>query len=186
MKIFKLFFSAWALMLCLNVNAQNFEVKINPLGVLFNSPDLSAEYIVNDDIGVQLTLGLEYGDFALGLSDLTKSGYALRLMGKYYFNPDDGADRFYAGVYLGPRSRSINDDINDGFDQGFRQSAFTAGLAIGYKWVGKKGILFEVAIGGGRAFGETITFDDDNFETEVDGFGVDVIGMLAVGYRFGM
>ena len=186
MKIIKSLFAAFALLICLNVNAQNFEVKINPLGILFNSPDISAEYLVNDDIGIQATLGLEYGNGTLGIVDLDKSGFKFRVMGKYYFGPDDGCDKFYAGIYLGPRSVKWTDNTNSGFDNGYKVSAFTAGLAIGFKWVGQKGILFEIATGAGRAFNEKITYNDETNTQSVDGLGLDFIGMLAVGYRFGM
>ncbi|MFK8006096.1 MAG: DUF3575 domain-containing protein [Saprospiraceae bacterium] len=159
------------------------ELKINPIGLLFNSPDLSAEYIVNEDIGVEFGLGLEYGTQAL--TDYDRSGFNVFVAGKYYFSPDDGADKFYAGAYLRPRSRKITDNDDDGFDFGYKQSAFAAGVLIGYKWVGARGILFELALGGGRAFGDKFTWNDGDNSGEADGFGVDFLGRLAVGYRFG-
>ena len=41
------------------------EVKLNPIGTLFGSPDLSGEYIVNENFGTELTLGLEMGTYGL-------------------------------------------------------------------------------------------------------------------------
>lgn len=167
-----------------NTTVAQIELKINPIGLLFNSPDLSAEYIVNEDIGLEFGLGFEYG--TQNLTDLKKSGFNVFLAGKYYFSPDDGADKFYAGAYLRPRTRKFTDDDNDGFDFGYKQSAFAAGILVGYKWVGARGILFELGFGAGRAFGDKITYNDSNNNSEeVDGFGVDILGRLAVGYRFG-
>jgi len=167
------------------------DVSINPLGLLFSNPDLSAEYIVNENIGVELTLGAVYGKTAaLGLGEefrLSKSGYKVRLSGKYYFKPNNGGDRFYAGVYLGPRStKQTGDSAVWGEDYGYKVSAFTAGVNLGFKWVGDNGIVFEIGGGAGRAFGNKIEFiDPDGSNPVVEGFGIDGFGKLSVGYRLG-
>lgn len=169
-----------------STSSAQIELKINPIGLLFNSPDLSAEYIVNEDIGVEFGIGLEYGETNGVLTEgLKKSGFSVFVAGKYYFSPDDGADKFYAGAYLRPRTRKFTDNDDDGFDFGYKQSAFAAGILAGYKWVGARGILFEIGIGAGRAFGDKITYNDENNNFETDGFGIDFLGRLAVGYRFG-
>lgn len=180
-KLILLAFFAFAIS---NTSIAQIELKINPIGLLFNSPDVSAEYIVNEDIGVEFGLGLEYGKQAI--TDYKRSGFNVFVAGKYYFSPDDGADKFYAGAYLRPRSRKFTDDDGDGFDFGYKQSAFAVGVIVGYKWVGARGILFELGFGAGRAFGEKFSYNDSsNNNFEVDGFGIDILGRLAVGYRFG-
>ncbi len=168
------------------------ELKINPLGILFSSPDLAAEYLVNDNLGVELSLGLVYGNtLGSGLIDdsfkIKKSGYRVRLSGKYYFSPEDGCDKFYAGMYLGPRSTKFSGDSTVwGYDPGYKLSGFAIGLLVGYKWVADSGLVFEIGAGGGRALGEKFTFNDGSLdESGFDGFGVDFVGTLAVGYRFG-
>jgi len=169
-----------------NITTAQVELKINPLGLLFNSPDIVAEYLVNEDIGVELGIGLVYGSYAAGLTDdLSRSGFSLLVAGKYYFNPDDGCDKFYAGAYLRPRTVSFNDDDGDGFDSGFKQSAFGVGLITGYKWVGARGITFELGLGIGRAFGAKNTYNDNNNNIDFPSIGIDGFGRLAVGYRFG-
>ncbi len=179
---------AFAMLFSVSLSAQ-VDVKINPIGALFNSPDVSAEYNINEDIGVELTVGLEYGNVGLisGIEEVEykKSGYKVRLSGKYYFGPEDGCDKFYAGLYLGPRSFSVNDDDGDAFDVGYKQSAFTAGLLGGFKWVSSRNIIFEIGIGAGRAFNEKIVLNDDTNTVTIPTLGLDFIGTLAVGYRFG-
>lgn len=167
------------------------DLKINPLGVLFSSPDLAAEYVINENFGVELSVGLEYGNVAgTGLLgdefELSKSGYKIRLSGRYYFRPVNGADRFYAGLYTGPRSNTVtgNSDLL-GYDPGYKRSAFTAGILVGYKWVADNGLIFELGVGGGRAFASKIELNDSENTTEVNGFGGDFVGTLAVGYRLG-
>ena len=167
-------------------NAQ-IELKVNPVGLLYNRPDVSAEYLVNEDVGVEATIGLLYGKNALKQK---QSGFRLTISGKYYFSPDDGGDKFYAGLYLGPRTRKIeNFSVFSGIDldYGYKISAFAAGLLVGYKWVGARGIIFETTVGAGRAFGEKVTWNDPDYDDGIfDGFGVDGIIRVVVGYRLGM
>jgi len=87
---------------CTTLSAQ-VDVNINPIGALFGSPDVSGEFVVSENFGVQATLGLDIGKVTgsgiLGDEfEQKKSGYQFRVMGKYYFSPEEGADGFYAGL----------------------------------------------------------------------------------------
>lgn len=161
------------------------DLKINPIGLLFNSPDVVAEYGLSSDFGAELGVGLNYGDATLGLGNLKKSGYNVLAAGKYYFGPNDGIDKFFAGVYLKQRSIKFTDNDEDGFDFGYKQSAFAGGLLTGYKWVSGRGIVLEFAAGLGRAFNDKITWNDEDNESSVDGIGIDGVWRVAVGYRIG-
>lgn len=170
-----------------NPTIAQIELKINPIGALFNNPDIVGEYLVNEDIGIEVGLGFVYGSSAIDLGeDLKRSGFSFLVAGKYYFSPDDGCDKFYAGAYLRPRTLSFKDnDADDNFDFGYKQSAVGVGLMAGYKWVGARGILFEIGFGLGRAFGEKTTLNDETNFYDVPSLGIDGFGRLAVGYRFG-
>jgi len=164
------------------------DLKINPLGLLFGSPDLAGEYLVSEDLGVELSAGVLFGKVLT--SDLNKSGYTIRLSGKYYFNPEDGCDKFYAGIYLGPRSRKTTGDLVDlgtggSYEPGAKISAFAGGISAGYKWVSDSGVVFELGAGLGRAFGDKITYNDSNNPESINGLGIDGFGILSVGYRIG-
>lgn len=163
------------------------ELKINPVGALFNNPDIVGEYLVNEDIGIEVGLGFVYGSSAIDFGeDLKRSGFSFLVAGKYYFSPDDGCDKFYAGAYLRPRTLTYKDnDTSDNFDYGYKQSAFGVGLMTGYKWVGARGIIFEIGFGLGRAFGAKNTYNDNSNTYEIPSLGIDGFGRLAVGYRFG-
>ena len=134
-------------------------------------------------------IGADYGTI-VGTSvfgdenELRKSGFRVRAVGKYFFGPEDGADRWYAGLYAGPRSRTVSGNDDSVFDAGWKQSAFTAGLTGGFKWVGKSGIVFELGAGIGRAFADKFTFNDSTNTVTQNGFGVDGFGKAAIGYRF--
>jgi len=185
----KQFFIVLLVAACSSLSAQ-VDVSINPIGALFGSPDASGELVLSENFGVQASFGVELGKVtgtALLGDDFAqkKSGYNVRLMAKYYFSPDEGADGFYAGLYTGPRSRKVTSENSDfGFGD-YKLSAFTAGLAVGRKWVSSGGITFEAGIGAGRAFGEKFEWSDESGVGEVATFGLDIIGTLSVGYRFG-
>jgi hypothetical protein len=170
-------------------NAQQIEVKINPIGALFGSPDVSAEYLVNETFGAELTLSAEMGKYSSVTigdteSEIRKSGFGVMGAGKYYFSPDDGCDKFYAGLYLRQKSYKVYDKLNDDYNE-FKRSIFAGGLMIGYKWVGETGFVFEGGFGGGKAFVEKNEWLNDYEGGDVDiKLGVDLIGKLAIGYRF--
>ena len=165
------------------------EVKLNPIGTLFGSPDLSGEYIVNDNFGAELTLGLEMGTYGMITVDgdgydPKKSGFNVMASGKYYFSPDDGCDGMYAGLYLRDKSFKV-DDKNSDYSYGYKRNSFSGGMLVGYKWVADSGLVFEIGAGGGRTFSDKIEWlDEDGSELEDFSIRIDVIGKLAIGYRF--
>jgi len=171
------------------VQAQQVEAKINPLGALFGSPEISAEYIVSDNFGVELGASFAFGRASfVSVDDTfepTKSGFGLKLAGKYYFSPEDGADKWYGDIYLRQESITIEDKNNQGY-QGFKRSIFAGGIEFGYKWAFDSGLLLELAGGGGRAFSEKNEWIDANNNSEDYGikFGFDITGKFAIGYRF--
>lgn len=115
------------------------EVKLSPLPLLFGGVFASVEQGVSPLIGIDADLAFVDGYTAFNLS------------GKYYFNPEKGIDKFHIGAFIG---------IND--------SAPGVGFLLGYKWISRNNIIFELGLGLGR------TFDD----------GVLGYGKLHIGYRF--
>jgi len=176
-----------SLLIVVGMNAQTAEVRINPIGALFGNIDLSGEYFVSESFGAELTLqALIGGGPSDDIFDTRRSGFGVMGMGKYYFSPDDVCDKFYAGIYLRQRSWEITaEDVDGSQFAGFNRSVFAGGFALGYKWAGSEGIVFELALGGGRAFSESNEWtDEDNQGVEFPTLGVDFISRLAIGYRF--
>lgn len=171
----------------LGVTNAQVELKVNPLRILlFNSSDLVGEYIVNDNFGVELGVGALYGEYGEIVDlDFKRSGFRVFAAGKYYFMPEDGGDNFYAGIYLRPRKVTYEDidDSND-LDYGFQQSAFGVGLMTGYKWVGARGITFELGGGLGRGVGKKNIYNDDENTIRLPSLKFDGFLRLSVGYRF--
>ena len=166
---------------------ETIELKVNPIGALFGNVNLSGEYLVSDNFGAELTASVLFGKYGAGEVEgiePNKSGFGVMGMGKYYFSPDKGCDKFFAAVYL--RQRSFKVEAESGEDYAaFERDIFAGGFAIGYKWVGEQRIALEIAFGGGRAFSEKNEWTDDENQGEAfPDLGVDFISRIAVGYRF--
>lgn len=102
-----------------------FEIKSNPIALLFEAFPISMEYSNLNDWGTQIDiLAFEEGGW----------GY---LTGKYYLSPKYGADRFHVGAFAG------------GFFQE-KDANLGIGFMVGYKAVSKSRIVFEVGGGIGR------------------------------------
>lgn len=100
-----------------------FEVKINPVLGLFEVLSVAVEHNASDNFGVELDV-LFGEDLAVGY-----------LLGKYYFSPKLGCDKFYGNAMIIAG-----------------EGAGGLGFGIGYKLVSVKGILFDFSAGVGRDF----------------------------------
>ena len=184
----KIILSAFALIVFGFAGAQKkFEAKINPLGALFGTPEVSGEYIVNDNFGVELSLGIAFGKVVgasvNGAEKPTQSGFSSKLSGKYYFNPDEGCDGWYGGLYLRQEALTISyDAVYKNSD--YKSSVIAGGVEIGKKWLFDSGILIDLGFGVGRPFTETRTFTNNNNDFGTFELGVDFTGKFAIGYRF--
>lgn len=141
---------------CLNIqsNAQ-IEFKLNPPAALFGLFQIGFELPKSKD------WGLEAEFLFFSVNENVVGG--LFVHGKYYFNPDLGADKIYAGVIIGGIA---GDNLYD--DKKEQYALF--GLEMGYKWFGKRNVLLEV--GGGV---NKIAYDD---------IGIIPYARLMLGYRF--
>jgi hypothetical protein len=162
------------------------EVKINPLGLLFSSPDLSAEFGVNESVGIEPYVGLSFLSLTVGNDGYTSNGYGLGVNSKYYFTPEKGIDKFYGGVYVrGGGSKFTGKGTNSG--NSFSSSYFALGLSLGYKWVSKQNIVFDLGLGLGR---KLLNKYSDPSSTNIDVSGIPILNIdgffrFGVGYRFG-
>lgn len=170
-------------------NAQVIDVTVNPIPLLFGNVNVGAEYVVNDNIGVELTIGIASGkdEVETGDAEAKYFGMPVAIFGKYYFGPDDGADRFYADIWLKYVNRKYEYSGTDAdLYAGYTSTRFGVGFGIGYKLVADNGLVFDVGFGGGRAI-----VDDTEFETSAgeqtafDLPGIMTTGKIGIGYRFG-
>ncbi len=118
---------------CFKIANAQFEIKSNPVAILFNVVPVSVEYLINESWGVELD------------AFVTPGGGALYFSGKHYFNPSVGADGFNLGTFVG----GVGGDGDSGFGLGF---------FVGHKTVSTKNVLMELAVGLGRDFTDEIGF----------------------------
>lgn len=168
------------------------EVKLTPIGVIFNQPKLSIEYIIAEDIGIQGTAGVYYGKipFFTDLKHVEQSGYLFQLSGKYYFkNTEKKADRFYIGLYGGAQSREFKGSVLTSNNRGnndedkSKLSSLPVGFMAGFKWLGERGLLLDVSMGFGRMLNSQMQYNNEKHidDTEIN---IDAFTKIELGYRF--
>ncbi|HMG15247.1 MAG TPA: DUF3575 domain-containing protein [Saprospiraceae bacterium] len=180
-KLFLLFFIAFA---SLSAKAQ-IDLSVNPVSLLYSNFDFAAEYRVSPDFGLELSPGLSFNKYGLSGNDWESTGFGARLIGKYYFSPDKGCDKFNIGPYIKYGSSSLK--YNDGSTEHTASNTrFAIGFYTGYKWVSRRNIVFEIGLGVGKALSNTYKSDDETVDTNgFDVFNIDATFKFAVGYRFG-
>ena len=183
----KLFFAVVIAAFTMTSAFGQIEAKINPLGAVFGRPDISGEYIISDVFGVEAGVSFAFGKApgaTIGDLEAKQSGLGFKVSGKYYFSPDEGADGWYGGLYLRQESLNITYDTADNSSD-YTSSIFAGGVEFGKKWVFDSGFLVEAGFGIGRPFTEKREFSNSNSDYGTDfEIGIDVIGKLAIGYRF--
>jgi hypothetical protein len=158
------------------------DVTVNPIGLLFGDLSVGADFILSDEFSLEGTIG-----FGGGNDDFTSlkwSNIPITAVGKYYFNPQDGADKFYASAFLRFVGRSYRADGDTDYAE-YSQTRVGLGVGIGYKAVSRSGVVFDIGFGVGRAFIDNTKFESNGEELQVDWPDIMFTGKLGVGYRFG-
>lgn len=155
------------------------DATINPIGILWGNLSLGADFGLSEDISVEGMVGFGSGNEI----DANYSAFNLTANGKYYFNPREGADRFYAFAFMRYVTRSY--DYDDNFFSNYSQNRIGLGLGAGSKIVSKKNFVFDIHLGAGRALVNNTTFKDSSGNQETfDWPDLMFAGKLALGYRF--
>ena len=159
------------------------ELKINPIGALFSNPDLSAEFGVADNIGIEPYIGASWYKIAVDNNDYKSKGFGYGVNGKYYFSPEKGIDKFYAGLYLRGGSSNFKSDSSNA---NFTRNRLSLGLSLGYKWVSRNNVVFEIGAGVGRKLFSKYSNESGTVDiSKIPLLNLDGYFKFAVGYRFG-
>lgn len=168
----------------INQSKAQVDVTLNPIGLLFGDLNAGVDFVLSENFSVEGTIGIGTGDDDFG--DAKYFALPITVFGKYYFNPDKGADKFYADAFLRFVTRSVTYDDNSTFFSDYSQTRVGIGFGIGYKIVSKGGLVFDIGFGAGRAFINNTKFEDSNGNEEtLDWPEIMFAGKLGVGYRFG-
>lgn len=177
-------------LLCFQKVQAQVDVTAQPLGLLFGIYNFSGDFYVSDNFSVEAVLGFTSRSGTVTDSDTGEdadvdyTSVPVMAMGKYYFNPRNGADRFYLSAFLRYVNRKVQySSASDNADVTW--SRFGVGFGVGTKIVSQKGVVLDLGLGIGRAFVDKISYDNSGDQQEIDWPGLIVLPRLAVGYRFG-
>ncbi len=170
-------------MLCAfaSIGSAQLDATIAPLGLLWGDFNVAGDFVFNDNISAELAFGL--GGKSQEQYDYRNVNF--QCTGKYYFNPDNGGDKFYSGAFLRYINRKY-EYVDSYFYSDFNQSRVGGGVIFGYKLAGDSNFIFDVNLGVGRAFSDKIVFtENDGTEETVEWIDLMVVGRIALGYRIG-
>jgi Protein of unknown function (DUF3575) len=176
-----------------NLQAQT-ELKINPLGALFLSPDVSAEFGISESFGLEPTLGVSFFRLTLDGNQFKSTGASYGAQGKYYFSPKQGIDGFYGGVYVRGGHSNFKTSTTVGSGTGttssstesFTRDRLGAGFTLGYKWITAKNVVIELGAGLGRKIFNKYSNAGQGVNTSnIPILNFDGFFKFSVGYRFG-
>lgn len=179
----KFLLSVFIIVIAFSARAQ-VDLSVNPLTLLFKSVDIHAEYRVYDNIGVELTPSFTYRNYGnIDSKDYTSNGFGIKLIGKYYFIPEAGCDKWNIGPYF--KYGSIRLSQKDGPNI-IKSTRFAIGVYLGYKWVTTNNVIIELGFGMGRAFVNKLSSADQSYDISslLSFFNIDLTTKFGVGYRF--
>jgi hypothetical protein len=170
-----------ALLFVISLNAQ-IDVKINPIGLLFANFDVSAEFGLSENFGLDIAPIIDFRTADYGIDEYKYSRFGVVANPRYYVSPKNDVDRFYVGAYAKfLTGKAKLDDL-----VGWSNTRFAIGANLGYKVVADSGFVFDIGFGIGRAFVNNYEAEELNDFSEdlLELFDIDFIGRLAVGWRF--
>ena len=212
---------------CLSAGAQaQLDVKFNFLGFLFNQYQVGGEYVLSEEMSTGAfasysiwnfeTTRTSYdanGNLVTEVDELTLSGLSVIPNVRFYFNPDDDCDGYFAEGYLKWRQRkATNQNLEYSeyvaepnafggvdytlyeydYDYDVTQSATALGVGFGRKWMTNVGFFAESFIGIGKNLIENTKYSEDavteyydaNDNTDLNWAGIDLRLAFNVGWRF--
>ncbi len=156
------------------------DVTANPVGLLFGDLSVGADIQLQEHLSVEAAVGFGTSK----IDDVKGTNIPVNLVGKYYLNPKNGADRFYVDVFLRYVNRQWNYDSNSDYAD-FTSNRLGVGFGLGYKVVSSSGFVFDIGFGAGRALVDNNSYTENGMQQDIDWPNVMFQGKLGIGYRFG-
>ena len=112
-------------------NAQKNVVKVNPLGLVFGSLDVSYERVISDKAAVEVGFAYSSFDVTSGNTKVSTNGYGVEGKYKFYFSSEKDAPKgWYGAPFVAYSVSSVDSDGVKG-----DANSFAAGALAGYQWV---------------------------------------------------
>lgn len=172
------FFTCLLAVLSFTASAQ-IDGKLNLGTLLLGGINVGAEAGLNEDSSIGLSAG--YISSKFGSENFRYSNLLFVPEYRYYFNPRNGMDGFFAGGY-GKLTFTTAEDLK-GSDPDLSATRGALGVVFGNKWVTTGGFVFELNFGLGRG---TVFGSKNEAEAAFSTLtALDFrLGIIA-GYRFG-
>lgn len=162
-----------------SLNAQ-IDATINPIGLLWANFSIGADFAMSEDFSIEGMVGFGTGNEVIA----DYNSFNLTANGKYYLNPKQGADRFYAFGFLRYVTRSYDYEDGSSFSN-YSQNRVGLGVGAGTKIVSQKNFVFDIHLGAGRALINNTSYENSSGDRETfDWPDLMFAGKLAIGYRF--
>ena len=201
------------LLVTFGIKAQKLELKTHLTNLLVGTYGLSAEYLIDENISIEITPSLLSANQKTPLrifvspfsrfSDAPETkGYTLQARAKYYFTPKTRCDNFGAGTFLRySSSKALSPNFSNTASSSLStisENRLIFGVIACYKKVFSNNLVLEAGIGGGFVFfqetkittpaGLSAVIPNTFFSTSsLFGFASKLTSTfnISVGYRFG-
>ena len=168
------------------------DIKVGPLGLLFNNLNVGVEFGVNENVGIELTSGIDWKSLPLIVDEnFSATAYLLGINGRYYFNPTEKRlNGFYAGAYTRYKGGVYKfTDSDTEVTERFTRTRIAGGFLLGGKIVSRnERIIFDLGIGFGRSFVDKFKDPDGTDEADLSDIPFlnwDIPINLKIGFRIG-
>jgi hypothetical protein len=149
MKKLKMFAAAAAFCAMQMANAQTHDVSLNIAPIIFSNYSVNYSFNFEEDMSAGAVIGYQNFKISDGTTDYAFKGFYIAPEFRYYFNPDEGNDGFFAGAYLKYRNMGTSGSPYVGFledgtavDYDQRNSGLALGIMTGKLWQTRIGLNF--------------------------------------------
>lgn len=183
----RIFLLTCLMAVCSLTASAQIDAKLNVGSALFGGLGVAADFGLSEKSS--FSAGLGYANtkatvsFGTDESEYKYGRFRIIPEYRYYFNPREGADRFFVGAYGKLTFITASDNLETTEDYNATRGAL--GILVGNKWVSESGFLFELNLGLGRGaiLGDSEEGTEESNVLNAVG-GIDFrLGIIA-GYRF--
>jgi hypothetical protein len=200
MKKITLIAVASALLGFTKTNAQTHDVSLNIAPIFLGNYSGNYSFNFEEEMSAGMVVGYQNLKLDDGVTSYSYKGFYLAPEFRFYFNPNEGNDGFFAGAYLKYRNMgtsgepyvgSLANGNVVGYDQ--KNNGLALGILTGKLWQSRKGFNFSVWTGIGYYLFDKTTYtndynpdEDPTMVTIKDNLpSLDFRFGLSVGYRIG-
>lgn len=193
MKQIKTLAFAAALFGCGLANAQTHDVSLNLAPMVFGNYSLNYSFNFQEDMSAGAVVGYQNLKISDGVNDYAIKGFYIAPEFRYYFNPNEGNDGFFAGGYLKfrnmgtsgePGAGSLEDGTIVSYDQ--KNVGLALGAMAGKLWQTRFGMNFTIWSGLGYYLVNQNTYTNSYNPDKDPLIGATATNLPTLDFRFGV